>query len=74
MGHTLDIMSLGHAAENLQATIGKIRRAAEAIGIRPSYCINGVDHFDEADVERIRAYLARGGDREAGGQAGGATR
>jgi len=37
-----------------------VRKAIEALDIRPALVINMVAHYDDADVERIRQYLSRG--------------
>ena len=52
----LNILSVGHAAALIQAMPHRIRDAARALGIEPGR-INGVEHFEEADVEKIAAYL-----------------
>jgi len=59
MAHaTIEIVSLGSAAAQLQKPITVIRRTAEALGIEPAYRINNVPHFAAADVERIADELA----------------
>ena len=47
------IVSIGKAAELLQAGMVRIRNTAADLAIRPALTINGIDHYDEADVERI---------------------
>lgn len=50
---TTSIVSIGKSAELLQAGMVRIRNTAAELGIRPALTINGIDHYDEADVERI---------------------
>lgn len=53
----LNIIAIGHAAGLLQKMPDRIRQAAAAIGVQPAARINGVDHFDAADLDRIAAHL-----------------
>jgi hypothetical protein len=57
MPATIEIVSIGQLAAWIQASPSRIRKAAEALGIQPAYRINGVEHFDEADGERICKFL-----------------
>jgi hypothetical protein len=52
------IHSIGHACQLLQAMPTAIRDAAEALKIEPAIRINGIPHYVEADLERIRKHLA----------------
>lgn len=54
---TTSIVSIGKACELLQAGINRIRVAAAELGIKPALTINLVDHFNEDDLDRIRARL-----------------
>lgn len=58
MTATKKIHSIGHAAQILQLMPGKIREFAEELGIKPAVTINGIDHYAEADLQRIREWLA----------------
>ncbi len=50
---TTSIVSIGKAAELLQAGMVRIRTTATDLGIKPALTINGIDHYAEMDVERI---------------------
>jgi hypothetical protein len=55
-----NILTLGYLVEHLQATPARICAAADSVGVRPALTINGSKlYFDEIDVPRIRAALAR---------------
>lgn len=51
------IAAIGQACAWLQVTPQTIRDVAEVLGIAPTMRINGVDHYAEVDLERIRAHL-----------------
>lgn len=53
---TTDFSSIGFVCQTLQQPPGKIRRAAETLGIRP-VCINGLAHYDDQQVASIRDFL-----------------
>ncbi len=53
------IVSIGKACSLIQLTPQRIRQAAEALHVLPAIRINGVDHFDEADLERLAEYARR---------------
>lgn len=52
------IRSIGNAAVLLQADTRRIAAVAAALHISPAMRINGVDHFKESDLEKIRRKLA----------------
>lgn len=54
---TQSIVSIGKSAELLQAGMVRIRNTAAELGIKPALTINGIDHYDEADIERIGVKL-----------------
>ncbi len=56
MNEPFQIHSISFTCQLLQQPIGRIRAAADRLGICAS-SINGVVHFSEADVELIRAAL-----------------
>lgn len=51
------IHSIGHASQLIQSLPGRIREAAAALGIQPAAHINGVPHFNEADLEKIATHI-----------------
>lgn len=53
------IISIGQAAAILQLMPDKIRAAAVELRIVPAMRINQVDHFDEADLQRIANHVQR---------------
>lgn len=50
---TIEIVSIGSAAAQLQAPVATIRKAAESLGILPAFRINEIAHFTPSDLERI---------------------
>jgi hypothetical protein len=56
---TQSIVSIGQASAMIQYMPLHIRGAAMELGIVPSARINLVDHYSEADLQRIRNYLDR---------------
>lgn len=54
----LDIHSIGHACQLLQVMPNEIRKQAELLKISPAMTINGIAHFNERDLQRIREHLA----------------
>ena len=56
---TIEIVSIGSAAAQLQKPMTVIRRAADELGILPAYRINEIPHFAAADLERIAEHLDR---------------
>ena len=54
---TTDLVSIGYAAQLLQAVPKRIREAAQALGIQPACRINGIDHYSEDDVQKIRKQI-----------------
>ena len=59
--NTSSISSIGRAAALLQAMPNRIRAAADKLGIKPAVRINDIEHFDDADLQRIREHLAAKG-------------
>ncbi|MCE9556760.1 MAG: hypothetical protein K8T91_25715 [Planctomycetes bacterium] len=57
---TINIVSIGCAAQLLQAEPTKIRKAAQEIGVEPAYRISMVDHYSEDQLEQIRSQLRAG--------------
>jgi hypothetical protein len=51
------IIAIGKAVSILHVMPGRIRAAAGELGITPAIKINGVEHFDETDVDRIGQHL-----------------
>lgn len=54
------IHSIGHSSQLLQLMPAAIRKRAEELGIRPVVTINGIDHYNEVDLQRIREAVAEG--------------
>lgn len=52
-----DITSIGKASALLNTMPGKIESAAVALGVVPAVRINGVPHYGDDDLERIREHL-----------------
>jgi hypothetical protein len=50
------IIAIGKAVSILHVMPNRIRAAGE-LGISPAIKINGVEHFDETDVDRIGQHL-----------------
>lgn len=50
---TKSIISIGKACSLIQAMPERIRGAADALGIEPAMRINNIDHYTEADLQRI---------------------
>jgi hypothetical protein len=48
-----DLRSLGRLCADLQASIPRIRKALEQLGIEPSLTLNGVDHYDSSVVDEL---------------------
>lgn len=59
MSATTSIVSLAKLCEIAQAGPDRIRAAADSLRIRPALSINGIPHYDEADVPRIAKHLSR---------------
>lgn len=56
---TRSIISIGQAAALIQAMPSRIAAAAAELNIAPAMRINGVAHFEEADIQRIADHLRR---------------
>ncbi|MEQ8847511.1 hypothetical protein [Botrimarina sp.] len=52
------LRSVGNAASLLQLMPQRISEIAELLDIAPAWYVNGVPHFNEADLERIATYAA----------------
>lgn len=50
---TKDFTSIGVLAAHLQRPVRRIEQAVESLRIEPALRLNGVVHFDGAQVERI---------------------
>ena len=61
---TMDISSIGRASALLQQMPKRITAAAAQLRIEPVLRINGVDHYDDTDLQKIRQYLT---ERREGG-------
>lgn len=57
MTTTKSIISIGSACALVQSMPGRIREAAEQLGITPIMRINQVDHYDESDIEMIARFI-----------------
>ena len=56
---TQNLLTTGKLCEVLQALPGQAMAAAQRAGVLPAICVNGRQtHWDEDDVERIRAALS----------------
>lgn len=53
----MNIVSVGHAAGEIRATVQLIKAVATELGIQPECYIDNVPHFTQADVERIAARI-----------------
>ena len=54
---TTNIVSIGYAAQLLQAMPNRIREVAQACRIEPACRINNIDHYSEESLEQIRSQL-----------------
>ncbi len=61
------IIAIGRAVSILHAMPNRIRAAAGELGISPAIKINGVEHFDETDVDRIGRHLEQTSTPQAAG-------
>jgi len=57
MDATSSIVSIGHASSQLQTPVTKLVQVAKVLGIKPTQIINGVVHYSEIDVQKIRQHL-----------------
>jgi hypothetical protein len=57
MSKTTNVVTTGKLCELLQAGPGQVKAAADAAGVKPVLVVNGRSHYDESDIERIRAAL-----------------
>lgn len=58
-GTTLDVVSIGRLACDVQASIPRVRRALEQLGIEPTMRINGLDHYAADVADRLFPILQR---------------
>ncbi len=63
------IIAIGKAVSILHVMPNRIRAAAGELGISPAIKINGVEHFDETDVDRIGRHLEQSQPQAAGSNA-----
>lgn len=54
-----NIESIGHIAGQIQTRVSRIKSIARGLGIDPSYHIDGVPHYIEADAQRIAEHVRR---------------
>ena len=54
---TTSLETIGHLCQTFQRSYAVIRRALAEIGAEPALTINGVEHYAEADVERLAVAL-----------------
>lgn len=59
MENTYAITSIGHACCTLQRSYKSVQQAIEQLHIEPAATINGVPHYDDGDVERVREHLSQ---------------
>jgi hypothetical protein len=65
---TQHLETIGHACGTLQASYGSVRRALEDVGAQPVLVVNGLAHFDEADMERAAERLQQAREGKRNGQ------
>jgi len=61
---TRHLESIGHLCASLQKPYATIRRAIDTLGIVPAVTINGIDHFDGEQCERIEKMIRGERDHE----------
>ena len=54
---TIEAIWIGHAACNLQASVGAVQRTAELLRLQPVLTLDGIPHFNESQIEKIRRRL-----------------
>lgn len=59
MVETQSLVSVGRIATILQRGPESVRAAADRAKVRPALILNGIPHFDENDVPKIRRELLR---------------
>ena len=57
MPATFEIVAVSALVERFRISEGRIRDAVPRLGIRRAGRINGEDHYDEADADRIGRFL-----------------
>lgn len=57
---TRELLTIGHLASRLGVAKATIVAAARRLGIAPSLIVNGIQHFDAAEADRIRRCVAEG--------------
>lgn len=53
------ILSIGKICEIMQAGPAEIREAARVAGVAPEITINGIRHYNESDLGKIRKALTQ---------------
>lgn len=51
---TIEAISIGNAAANLQTNVRTVERVAAKLRLEPVLLLDGVRHFDGNQIERIR--------------------
>jgi hypothetical protein len=54
---TQSLSSLGYLAPQLRHSVSGMRRAIQELEIEPAAVIDGIEHYDDAQVEAIRQHL-----------------
>jgi hypothetical protein len=50
---TQHLESIGHLCASIQSPYATVRRTVDKLGLVPAVTINGIDHFDAEQCERI---------------------
>jgi len=58
MSATLDVISIGRLACDVQASVSRVRQALEHLGLTATIRINGVDHFPADTADRLYPVLS----------------
>ncbi len=66
MSTTQSITSIGHACAVLNRPFAVVKRAMADLNLKPSLYVNGVAHYDDADVDKAREHLAQPRERTGG--------
>lgn len=51
---SIDIASVGMAAQWFQTTVSALREVAKEMNIEPAARINGIDHYSTSDLHKMR--------------------
>jgi hypothetical protein len=57
---TIHASSIGNVAFNVRTTVNSVERIASRLHLEPVMVIDGVKHFDDQQVEKIRSAIAKG--------------